>query len=289
MCVGGGLSAGWRGSGLTWAGAVLASILVSGPAVAGNISLQLSATTRVQDGQLAVQLSVRNTGDEAAHSLTPTLHFRDRSAQGAVRPLLRPNESLETELTLAAGDLGTGRWPYRIMVAYADANAYPLNALHVGLALVGTAPPGKLGVLDVAADPLATTGPMRLRLKNLSKEPRRVAVNVYLPEGIELLEAVPAVELAAWEERTVTTRVVNRTGLPGSRYAVFVSAEYDVDDVHQAVLVPSTVEIVASQSVVGRWRTPLWIAAGVLTTGWIVFIVWRLAARRRTPAGGSLV
>lgn len=283
----GGLRAAPSGS-LLGVAAVLGWVLASGPAVAGNISLQLTATTQVQDGQLAIQLTVRNTGDEAAHSVTPTLHFRDQSAQGAVRPLLKPSDTLVTELAVPASDLGIGRWPYRIMVAYADANAYPLNALHVGMAVVGAPPPGKLGILDVVADPLATSGPMRLRLKNLGAEVRRAAVSIFLPEGIELLEPVPPVELAAWEERTVRAEIVNRTGLPGSRYAVFVTAEYDGENIHQAVVVPATVEIVAPQSVFQRWRTPLWLAAGLLTTGWVVFIVWRLAVRRRPSAGGSL-
>jgi hypothetical protein len=94
---------------------------------------------------------------------------------------------------------------------------------------------------------------------------------------------VAPVELAAWEERRVTASLVNRAGLPGSRYAVFVSAEYDDGSLHQAVVVPATVEIVAEQSVFERRRSLLSVVAVPLKNAWGATVSRRLAARRRAP------
>ena len=254
------------------------------PAHAGNISLELSAGAGVQDGALTVTLTVRNKGDEAAHSVTPVLSFRDATTTGEVQPLLSPGQSLEATLKLPVGDLGAGRWPYRLMVGYTDANAYPLHALHVGTLTSGVPPPGKLGVLEAVADPLATTGYLRVRVKNLSADARRVSVGVQLPDGIESPAPVPPVELASWEEREVQVPLVNRAALPGSRYAVFATAEYDDGAVHQSVTIPTTLEIVAAQSLFQRHRTSLWVLAGLLVVVWVGVVVWWTAAGRRSAA-----
>ena len=271
----------WRCRGLALFAFTLLLILIpTTPATAGNISLGLTPQPEVREGALAVHLTIRNSGDEAARSVSPALHVRDKTARGEVRALLTPNESWQVELAIADAGLGTGKWPYRIMVDYADANEYPFHALHVGTVMVGAAPPAKVAVLGVAAPPLATSGWLELRVKNLGPEARTVALTVHLPEGIELSEPPSPVELAPWEERRVGGSLVNHTGLPGSRYAVFVSAEYDDGPVHQAVVVPTTVEIVAELSVFERRRTMLWVVAGLLVVAWGAAIGWRLAGRR---------
>jgi hypothetical protein len=254
---------------------------------AGNISLELSPRPEVREGTLTVQLAVRNGGDEPGRSVGAALHFRNRTIRSEVRPLLRPGKTWEAELALPAVDIGTGRWPYRIRVDYADANGYPFQALHVGTVMVRAPPLAKVAVVGVTTPPLATSGPLESRVKNLSPNARTVSIAVHLPEGIELAEPVAPVELAAWEERRVTASLVNRSGLPGSRYAVFVSVEYDDGSLHQAVVVPATLEIVAEQSVFERRRSLLWVVAGLLVLAWGATVSWRLAVRRRSPPGSS--
>jgi hypothetical protein len=269
------------------ASAVLLILAASTYATAGSISLELSTQPEVREGTLAVQLTVRNGGDEPGHSVGAALHFLSRTIRSEVRLLLGPGETWKAELALPAVDVRKGRWPYRIMVDYADANEYPFQALHVGTVSVGAPPPTKVAVVEVTTPLLATSGPLESRVKNLSPNARTISVSVHLPEGIELAEPVAPVEFAAWEERQVTASLVNRAGLPGSRYAVFVGAEYDDGSLHQAVVVPATVEIVAEQSVFERRRNLLWVVAGLLVLAWGATVSWRLAARRRSPPDSS--
>lgn len=236
----------------------------------------------VRDGVLVVELTIRNTGDEAARSVVPALHFRGDTTRGELQSVLLPQQIWETKLEVAAPSLGAGRWPYRIVVGYADANQYPFHALHVGTIVVGSPPLATVALFEIDAPRLATSGVLESRVKNLSGEARTLAIDVHLPDGIELAEPIDPIEIAAWEESPVAARLVNRTGLPGSRYAVFVSAEYDEKQgIHQAVLLPSTVEIVAAQSAIednGPWLSG---AAGLLVLGWAGALLWRRAARRR--------
>ena len=110
----------------------LGVLLPPGYGVAGNISIQLTPQPHVRDGVLAVELQVRNAGDEPARSVSPMLGFRGQMVRGDVTPALRPGQTLDSTLEIPAAGLGPGRWPYRIAVDYADANEYPFHALHVG-------------------------------------------------------------------------------------------------------------------------------------------------------------
>jgi hypothetical protein len=259
---------------LLWA---LAAGLLLAPASAsaGTISLSLSPRAEIRDGALSVRLNVRNGGDEAARSLSPSLAFRDQTIRGQVLAELPPNQTAEFQLALPATELADGRWPFRVSIEYTDANAYPFYALHVGIALVGSPPPAKVAFLELAAEPLAGTGSLSPRLKNLGAKPVTVELALHLPEGIELLERIPPLELAAYAEQSLDTSLVNRTALPGSRYAIFASAEYDDGDVHQAAVATGLLEIAEEGPGFTRMREALWVAAGVIVLGWAGFFLWR--------------
>src|SRR5439155_1667343 len=129
-----------------------------------------------------------------------------------------PNESFDQSLGLRIGDLTPGRWPFQLRVDYTDANQYPFQALQVNADLVGQPPPAKMTVPLVKPDPLATTSPLHVRLKNLTGTARTVAVSVLVPEGLDVAEPIQPVALAGWEDKPVTAQLVNRSALPGSKY-----------------------------------------------------------------------
>jgi hypothetical protein len=269
------------------AAAVVVTVIASPPATAGNITLELLSRAEFRETALVVRLVVRNGGDEAGGSMSAALGFRNRTVRSQVRPLLNPAETWDVALAMTGVEVGTGQWPYRITVDYVDANGYPFQALHVGALTVGSPPPPKVAVRGVSTPPLSTTGSLASQVKNLSPDPMVVSIAVHLPEGLELVAPPPSLELAAWDEQRVAASLVNRSGLPGSRYALFVSAEYNDGPVHHAVVVPTTVEIVAEHWLVERWRILMWVAAGILVLAWGVAVSWRLVVRSRSSVNTS--
>ncbi len=265
--------------------AVPALLLGVGTVHAGRISLDLTSQAQVTGDALEVQLSVRNSGDEAAHSVVPVLSFGDATVQGESRTRLGPREAMAVELRTAAVGLGPGRWVYRIMVGYSDVNEYPFHALHVGTVNVGDAPAlQKVALENVQAEPLADEAALMATIKNMSGEPREVAVSVFLPHGIEVAAPVAPVRLSAWASERVRVPLVNRTARPDSSYAIFAAAEYTDGPAHQVALVPTALQIVAPQSVFTRWRVALWAGAGVLILAWVGGLVWSLVRRgRKSP------
>jgi len=257
------------------------ALLAARPAAAKNISITLAPTVEISGGTFTLRVKIGNVGDEAAQSVTPILHFQDREARGQTRASLGPNETVDESLSLPVGDVKPGRWPFRLTVDYTDANQYPFQAMQVNAVLLGQPPPPKMSVPQVAADALATTGTVRVRAKNLAAVARTATISVLVPEGLDVPEPAPPLPLAAWEEKTVSVKLINRTALPGSRYPVYVTVEYDEDGVHQAVIAQGTVEIVAAQSFFERQRTLLWIGAAVLGLLWATMILWRVSGRSR--------
>jgi hypothetical protein len=115
---------------------------------------------------------------------------------------------------------------------------------------------------------------LSVTLKNVSDTPQQVELGVVGPEAVEVSVPTEQAALAAWEERTVALRLVNRAALPGSSYPLFVTAEWDDGAVHHAVVAQTTVEIVEGD---GAGRSPgpgLWIVGALLLVG-IGFFLFR--------------
>jgi hypothetical protein len=102
-----------------------------------------------------------------------------------------------------------------------------------------------------------------------------------VPDSLEITQKIPAVSLSGWEEKTISTQVVNRTALAGSRLPVFVIVEYDDGPTHQAVVSQGLIEIVPMGSFFARQRILLWVVALILLLGWGGFILGRVLRRRR--------
>lgn len=261
--------------------ALLLTLVTAAGARAGSISITTSPRAELANGRLAVTVRVSNSGDEAAQSVTPLLRFGETVVRGKGQPTLRPNDAFEETLTVDAGDLAEGRWPYAVAVDYTDANQYPFQGLQVTTIAVGSAPPAKVAVPEVKADPIAGTGTVRVRVKNLAAAARTLDVRFHLPEGLETDQGRRTLEVGEWGEQTVAFDVVNRTALAGSRYPVFVTLEYDDAGTHHAFVAQGIAEIVPGETALDRNARYLWIGVATLVGLWILLVIVRAVRGRR--------
>jgi hypothetical protein len=261
---------------------VLALALAAGLASAGNISIAITPTLEMRDGTLTAEVEVKNGGDEAAHSVSPMLVFGDHRVRADARDDLPPGGTAKASLALPVGELGPGRWLYSVAVDYADANGYPFQALHVGLLTVSKPAPAKIAVSKIEAPPISRNGTLGIDLKNLAGVARDARVRVVAPEGIEVTQPGGTIPVAPWGEATARVPVVNRTALAGSRYPVFVAAEYDDEGIHQTGLGSAILEIQAPRSFFQSQRATLWIVAAALALAWLAFMAGQFATGRRT-------
>lgn len=254
-------------------------LLAVGVALAGSISITTTQRPSYADGKLTVAVTVGNSGDEAAQSVSPVLEFRGEKARGKRHDELAPGKTVEDGLTLEVGELGPGRWIYAVAVDYADANQYPFQALQMGSVTVGDIGPAKVTATKVTAEPIAKDGKLSVDLKNLAGEARTVHVTTHVPEGLEVTADVGEVSLEPWAERVVTADVVNRTALAGSRYPVFIAVEYDRDDGHYGAVFQGIVEITSAANAVERHGDTFWLYALGLGLLFLLLVGVRLLRR----------
>lgn len=244
---------------------------------AGSITINMTTRTELGDKELAVDLSVGNSGDEAAGSVVPVLRLRDREARGAREDSLPPGGKIERRLVVPADDLGEGRWPFRVAVSYTDQNQYPFQALHVDLITRGNPLPAKTAVTKVDITPLESSADVTMRVKNLAGVERALTVTLFAPEDIEVQGGPEELKLDPWAEDTVGFEITNRTALTGSRYPVFATLEYDDEGMHYAVLARGIVEVSSPRAFLPR--ALLWVV-GALLLGWVVLLALRARSRR---------
>ena len=97
---------------MTWR-TVLAScglVFVAGAAWAGSISITTTQNARLDGKMLVVAVTIGNTGDEAAHAVTPLVRFGGKEARGKRVDALAPNASVQDTVSLDVGDLAPGTW-----------------------------------------------------------------------------------------------------------------------------------------------------------------------------------
>jgi hypothetical protein len=258
--------------------ASLLVVLAAGAAWGGSITINMTSRADLQEDRLVVDLTVGNTGDEAAGSVVPILRLRDRETRGAREDSLAPGARIERRLEIPADDLGEGRWPFRVAVSYTDQNQYPFQALHVSTITRGNPLPAKVAVTRVDIDPLEGTADVAIRLKSLAGAERAVTVTLFTPEDVEATAGPAEVTLAPWAENTVDLELTNRTALAGSRYPVFAVVEYDEPGAHHTVVGQGVVEVRSPRAFLPR---VLWWVVGGLLAAWILLLAWRWLARSR--------
>jgi hypothetical protein len=248
------------------------------PARAGTISITTELTTTQRSGALALSLKVRNSGDEAAQAVVAGVRFGSHKVRAPARPTLSPGQSMEAALDIPWTPATPGQWPLTTTVDYTDGNGYAYQAVQVALVSTAAASPALLAVLNVDAGQVARDGHVKVRFKSLSELERHVRAEFVVPRGLEVDASVRLLEIEPWADAEARATIVNRAALPGSRYPVFVTLEYDDDSGHHAALGNGLVEIVSAPETSVSYA---WIVAAVLTIAWVAVLIYRRYGRTR--------
>jgi hypothetical protein len=256
--------------------AFLAAMAAPGTAWA---QISLSITTTVDSAtlpDLSVVVDVTNGGKETAHAVRATVQT------GAARVTIpgqdvRPGQTHKFTASIPVQASKPGTYPVFVTVAYADANGYNFSAIAASSYSSGAPTTSDIfGVLN--ASPVSDKGELRLKLKNNSNEARTLTLTPVLP--LELTpEGLPReATLAPGQEQELKGAIANFSALGGSRYPIFIAAEYDTADAHFSHVITTVVEVATPSTVFSRYRNWL-IGAGIVL---LLAAIWRMR-RPRTP------
>jgi len=125
------------------------------------------------------------------------------------------------------------------------------------------------------------SGRLSAQVKSLSPAAHRVEIRYLVPLGLEVQEPARSFDLAPWSDVRVEAQILNRSALPGSRYPVFVTVEYDDAGGHHAMVAHDVVEILAKEDHRARYA---FAAAALFVLCWLALMGVRFRRRRPAPS-----
>lgn len=261
-------------SACVWAFLLLAG---TGPAAAGNISIQTDLAHSVDAGSLNVRIDIFNKGDEPAFQVRAGLAVFGRrlDSERAESLPVGKTRRFNFRVSLPAGQRGT--FPLSAELFFEDARQHPYSTLSCALVAVGEKKPA--GLTGIAWP--VTEGrqhSVRVRVLNAAPRARTVAARIFLPQSLNTAQYQKKIELFPRHFGYVDFPISYRYGVNDATYPVFCTLEFDEDRRHHTAIVRSAVQIVRSRNwlLKTRWY---WLAGlPVILLAWIG--VWRGVRRR---------
>lgn len=203
-------------------GALICAALPSSPVLAGTIGFRVTATITTGSGVNAT-VELTNTGDEAAHNVTPIVVLGDRDASGDLVERLPPNSPKKWEIPVQDAELPTGSYVAVTRIQYEDANGYPFEVLSITPFDVGTrrraAAGGSLVIPGVEPGASAQG---KFSLKIPESRGRKYEVRFIAPRGATISPERKIVEVDQGGTADIEVRARNTGLLAGNVTAAFV-------------------------------------------------------------------
>lgn len=257
----------------------LVALLAALPAEA-FAQISLGITTEVDSAalpDLAVTISVTNSGKESAHKLRPSVQAGATKIPIPELLELKPNQSHTFTATVRSDATKSGSYPLFVSLGYADANGYGFSAIATASYTARDASSSDIfGILT--AEPITDEGALRVKLKNNSRQELQVSLTPFLPAELTPQGLPATATLAPGAEQEFSGRITNFSALAGSRYPVILAAEYESADRHFTSVISTMVDVAARGTPFNVYRNWL-IAIGVF----LLILAVRRMTRSRKP------
>jgi len=218
---------------------------------ASFVSLTTSIQEIVIENRTQTYLEITNSGDEMALSLSISLILPDGFYSDKIfLDKLNSNSTFRGTLNITRiKELAPGRYPAVVLIEYTDVNSYPFSAISPAI-LIYTIPTfskiyGSISGLSLKGK---NPGKLTLNLKNLDDVEHEVRIRLFLPRELKSEETEKSILLKSKEEKNLEFKVSNFAALPGSKYIVIASIEYE-DKLHYSSLASGIVKIDVGNSI----------------------------------------
>lgn len=238
------------------------------PVTASYISLTTTLSSKVEDQNLKVAVSVTNKGDESAYNVQAELVVNGKQILSEKKAELTVNSSYQFQTTIPISKTKPGTYPLVLILHYTDANQYPFSALTCQtFAYKREATPPIFGQLKPVT--FSKEGKLHFSLKNLSDSKIKVKTYLVVPKELTTVDKEKEIVSAPRSEQSLNFLLKNFSALAGSTYQVFAISETEDREFHYTSISPGTVKIVTSSEIFGLGYSAILIILAVLL---IIFI-----------------
>ena len=248
--------------------------LQSQTALSGEITLLIQNTTRVTASapgnssekpllQVSSEFKISNQGtDPAQNVLIQAKLFEQKRTVLAAREI-KPGESGTASIDFALPSDSAGAFPIFVTVLYEDTGGGSFSNAALAVARTAEAPESMLSLRAVK-----DTQSARIICQISAEQSlvRDVTLTCHVPDDLIVSQNVRSVKLKDGKA-SAEFDISNRKGLAGSRYGIFITAEYEDKGIHYLsysdMVIP--IEQVASASLWLRYKLLFSITLGVLS------------------------
>ncbi len=258
------------------------SVLLTAAATAsaGTISITPRVKQVTVDEKKGLEISVDNSGDEAAKNVQIQIDLTDETLAGPRWDTLNPGEKKSYTFFLEKLPTEPGVYPVYVTVDFADLNLYPFTALEITLVNVGA--DSRPARLHGKADPvyIKKKGKLNFSLKNKDGDAKHVSVRVFGPKELNFDDGALMLDLPASGIVDQSMKVTNFSALAGAGYPVFLVFEYNLDNLHYTYVLKSPVRVQAGGMSITSRKNAIFIGIGVLILAALAEIIRRVAKKK---------
>ncbi len=248
---------------------------------AGTISINSTLAPVENEGRQGFEISVGNSGDEAAKNIQVHAELDGETQSGPVWDTLKNGDNRTHRIYFDKLPQTPGTYPVFITIDFADLNLYPFTALDLATLDVGEG--AARSRLFGKAEPveIGKKGRVRFTLKNLDKQAKTVSVRVFGPRELNVAGGDITLQLAEEAEASESIPVSNFSAQPGASYPLFLVFTYEQDGRKFAYSLRTRVSIGAGGLSLSVRKIVVYAGAGVLALAVVIEVARRVRRRKR--------
>jgi len=251
--------------------------LIWGTSFAGTISIQTTTNTKMVEGKPVLEVTVRNSGDEAAANVRVIAELLDQKVSSTTWPQIAAGGHETTSISFEKLPEKQGRYPVVILTEFADLNMYPFSAVTIASLEAGAQSTTQI----MAKIEGKKSGKyLDLTLKNLDSFRKQISLKIVAAKELNVEPAQLKIELSPYEIKTFRINVSNFSALPGATYPIYAVIEYEDDVRHSSLVAVTPYRVMSGTKEVGT-KTILIIVAAALIGAFAALQIFSLVNKRR--------
>lgn len=204
--------------------------LLTTPAIAGDITLTIESTTHVTGRNIDVRFLITNNGTESAVDVALTARLIDQNRKAWIANSIPPGKTETAAVDFQLPGDVEGTFPIFVKVSYLSLENMPYSSAVLAVARTSKA---LVSNLAVYLKHRIENGEhlVQVELRDASSRLEESLLMCHVPDDLAVLPKRKSVKFQG-NKAGALFHIENLKGLPGSKYGVFVAAEYEYNKIH---------------------------------------------------------
>jgi len=248
-----------------------------------TISNTISMERIVSGGETTINVSLSNTGDEAAYDVQLSLLLPDKMEAnqvflGKVDPLIPQSATFNVKIDPS---MNPGTYTVGILTEYKDANKYPFSSVSPNTLILKEPRSSQISgmIQELSLGSKGEVRRLRLEMRNMDDKDHSPQLRIFAPKELKLNPTEKALSMNGRSESVQEFDISSFGALEGSSYTVFASMDYDEGGAHYSSTAVGMVKIVKQAEVLNFSGLVPIIALVFLVLVFIAYQIYHLVKK----------